>query len=282
MDLEIKYTMRHHMSYGRFFVGPILLISCGISHPPSKAIMGHFYPPPGEESIADGSPKVIIRIKSAPGTPHKGSLWVAGREHSPQTLRTLLHEKAANARDDEGLPTVTVEIDVEHSVEWKYVNYVIYVCMAESVWKIWFSRDIPQQGRWGIAVNLPTDLGKAPARAKRAAVLGRTPEHPKDPDDLNIYLWRSSDPDQLHIGLNQQSTPNIASIEDLAEKLHAIRNALRNALGGYPLPVIVQARPDVKFRDVFGAIKVCKRAGIKNIYLQTDSVPRDGIQWSDQ
>ncbi len=102
--------------------------------------------------------------------------------------------------------------------------------------------------------NLPKDEGQNPI-----------PKEIEKPEEIRVKMWEEND--RLSILANQ---PPISNMTHLASTLKSLNAALGN------LPVVIDARQNVKFKYVIGAIDACARAGISDVKFQAPPVPDGG------
>ena len=95
------------------------------------------------------------------------------------------------------------------------------------------------------------------------------------PDEVRVYLWvPENDPAGVSIGLNTRDEVNIRDINELADKLKSLKASIEQ--GGLKITVVLDARKNVKFDYVIGALDACYRAEIEDVKFQAPPVPGGG------
>jgi len=211
-------------------------------------------------------------------------------------LMAALQERAAQKMTSREPPVsgLRVMIDAAPETKYRYVQQVMVCCMRAYIWDLRFG-DVPvslPKGEWPqpilrsvrptwdgpvVEVDLPeivehpVFIHEVEASAEPPPAVSVTKPRPVTrrsgpPDEIRIKLWLSS-PGRVHISVDEYLCRDI---NDLALKLAAFRASDPNQA------VIIDSRQRVPFRYVLGAIKACRRAGIKNVLFQAPPVPGGG------
>ena len=110
--------------------------------------------------------------------------------------------------------------------------------------------------------NLPKDEGQNPM-----------PADIEPPEEIRVYMWvPPGKPDDVAIGLGDRKAANVANLDQLVGKL----KGMMAAVGGTNTAVVIDARKNVKFKYVIGALDACGRAEIEDVKFQAPAVPGGG------
>ncbi len=104
--------------------------------------------------------------------------------------------------------------------------------------------------------NLPKDEGQM---AKQKEL--------EKPEEIRIKMDRGEGPNSLIIKANEYPVPTMKDLYPTLKRLQA-------GLG--ELPVVIDARQNVKFMHVIEALDTCARANIKEVKFQAPPVPGGG------
>ena len=92
---------------------------------------------------------------------------------------------------------------------------------------------------------------------------------------MRVYLWvPDNNSDGVNIGLNTRDEVNIRDMNELANKLKSLKASIER--GPLKISVVLDARKNVKFDYVIGALDACYRAEIEDVKFQAPPVPEGG------
>lgn len=115
-----------------------------------------------------------------------------------------------------------------------------------------------------IDAHLPKEEGQDPIQSEI-----------EKPDEVRVYLWvPDNNSDGVNIGLNTRDEVNIRDMNELANKLKSLKASIEKGL--LKMSVVLDARKNVKFDYVIGALDACYRAEIEDVKFQAPPVPEGG------
>ena len=115
-----------------------------------------------------------------------------------------------------------------------------------------------------IDAHLPKEEGQDPIKSEI-----------EKPDEVRVYLWvPDNNSDGVNIGLNTRDEVNIRDMNELADKLKSLKASIDKGL--LKMSVVLDARKNVKFDYVIGALDACYRAEIEDVKFQAPPVPEGG------
>ena len=112
---------------------------------------------------------------------------------------------------------------------------------------------------------LPKDEGQNPIKSDI-----------EKPDEVRVYMWvPENDPNGVYIGVNDREKPTVEDVNELADKLKSLKASIEHS-GLQKMTVVLDARKNVMFDYVIGALDACYLAEIEEVKFQAPPIPDGG------